>query len=94
VKGFHYLLETYLGLVVCYPILVRVSILSSGYLMFCEISLERDIVLVDEYILKNLCWVFSPKQVFQDKYCVYCGCLSFIDLCICNYCYNSLKFKE
>jgi hypothetical protein len=39
VKGFGYLLEVYLGLVVCYPILVRVSSLSSGYLLFCEISL-------------------------------------------------------
>jgi hypothetical protein len=52
VKGF---LEAYLGMVVCYPILVRVSGLSYGYLLFGEISLERDIVLVDESILKKLC---------------------------------------
>jgi hypothetical protein len=39
VKGFGYLLEAYLGLVVRYSILVRVSGLSSGYLLFCEISL-------------------------------------------------------
>jgi hypothetical protein len=55
VKGFGYLLEAYLGLVVRYPILVRVSGLSSDYLLFGEISLERDIVLVDESILKKLC---------------------------------------
>jgi membrane-bound acyltransferase YfiQ involved in biofilm formation len=39
VEGFGYLLEVYLGLVVCYPILVRVSGLSFGYLLFYEISL-------------------------------------------------------
>ena len=39
VKNFGYLLEDYLGLVVRYPILVRVSDLSSSYLLFCEISL-------------------------------------------------------
>jgi hypothetical protein len=39
VKGFGYLLEAYLVLVVHYPILVRVFGLSSGYLLFCEISL-------------------------------------------------------
>ena len=39
VKGFCYLLEYYIGLVVCYPILVRISSLSSGYVLFCEISL-------------------------------------------------------
>jgi hypothetical protein len=38
-EGFGYLLEAYLGLVVHYPIMVRVSGLSSGYLLFCEISL-------------------------------------------------------
>jgi hypothetical protein len=48
VKGLGYLLEDYLGLVVCYPILVRAFGLSSEYLMFGEISLERDIVLVDD----------------------------------------------
>jgi hypothetical protein len=41
--------------VVRYSILVRVSILSSDYILFGEISLERDIVLVDESILKKLC---------------------------------------
>jgi hypothetical protein len=55
VEGFGYRKEVYLGLVVRYPIMVRVSGLSSSYLLFCEISLERDIVLVDESILKNLC---------------------------------------
>jgi hypothetical protein len=50
-KGFGYLLEDYLGLVVCYPILVRVF----GYPLFGEISLEREIVLVEESILKKLC---------------------------------------
>jgi hypothetical protein len=94
VKGFGYLLEDYLGLVVRYPILVRVSGLSSDYLLFGEISLERDIVLVDESILKKLCWVFSPKRVSQDKSCVYCGCLSFSDPYACNYCFNSLKLKN
>jgi hypothetical protein len=84
VKGFGYLLEAYLGLVVRYPILVRVFGLSSDYLLFGEISLE-DIVLVDESILKKLCWVFSPKRVSQDKSCVYCGCLSFSDLYACSY---------
>jgi hypothetical protein len=59
-KGFDYLLENYLRLLVCYVILVRVSGLSSDYLLFREISLERDIVLVDESILNKLCWVFSP----------------------------------
>ena len=54
-KGFGYLLEDYLGLVVCYPILIRVPGLSYDYLLFGEISLERDIVLVDESILKKLC---------------------------------------
>jgi hypothetical protein len=39
VEGFGYLLEVYLGLVVRYPILVRVFGLSFGYLLFCEISL-------------------------------------------------------
>jgi hypothetical protein len=48
VKGFGYLLEAYLGLVVRYPILIRVSGLSSNYLLFGEIFVERDIVLVDE----------------------------------------------
>jgi hypothetical protein len=38
-RVFGYLLEVYLGLVVHYPILVRVSDLSSSYLLFCEISL-------------------------------------------------------
>jgi hypothetical protein len=43
VKSFGYFLEVYLGLVVRYPILVRVYGLSSGYLLFCEISLgERN----------------------------------------------------
>jgi len=54
VNGFGYLLEAYLGLVVRYPILVKVSGLSSDYLLFGEISLERDIVLADESILKKL----------------------------------------
>ena len=67
VKGFGYLLEDYLGLVVRYPILVRVSGLSSDCLNFGEISLERDIVLVDESILEKLCWVFSPTRISQDK---------------------------
>ena len=39
VKGFGYLLENYLVLVVHYPALVRVSGLSFCYLLFCEISL-------------------------------------------------------
>ena len=47
VKGFGYLLEAYLGLGVHYSILVRVFGISSDYLLFSEISLERDIVLVD-----------------------------------------------
>jgi hypothetical protein len=47
--------------------------------------LERDVVLVDESILKKLCWVFSPKRVSQDKSYVYCGCLSFNDLYVYNY---------
>ena len=38
-EGFGYLLEVYLGLVVVYPILVKVDGPSSGYLLFCEISL-------------------------------------------------------
>jgi hypothetical protein len=62
-EGFGYQKEVYLGLVVRYPIMVRVSGLSSGYLLFFEISLERDIVLVDESILNNISWVFSPKRV-------------------------------
>jgi hypothetical protein len=52
VKGFGYLLETYLGLVVRYPILVKVSSLSYNYLLFGEISLEKDIILEYESILK------------------------------------------
>jgi hypothetical protein len=36
---FGYLLEVYLCLVVRYPILLRFSSLSFGYLLFCEISL-------------------------------------------------------
>jgi hypothetical protein len=36
-------------------------------LLFGEISLVRDIVLVEESILKKLCWVFSPTRVSQDK---------------------------
>jgi hypothetical protein len=63
VKGFGYLLEAYLGLVVCYPILVRVFSLSSDYHLFGDISLKRDNILVDESILKKICWVFSPKRV-------------------------------
>jgi hypothetical protein len=47
VKGFGYLLEAYLGLVVRYPILVRVYVLSNNYLLFGKISLEREIVLVE-----------------------------------------------
>jgi hypothetical protein len=39
VKGFSYLLEAYLGLLLHYSIIVRVSSLSYGYLLFCEISL-------------------------------------------------------
>ena len=70
VKGFCYLLEDYLCLVVHYPILVRVSGLSFDYLLFGEISLERDIVLVDESILKNLCW-FSPPRGFPKINLVY-----------------------
>ena len=54
VKGFGYLLQDYLGLVVHYPILVRVFGLSSDYLLFGEKYLERDIVLVGESILKNI----------------------------------------
>jgi hypothetical protein len=90
VKGFGYLLEDYLSIVVRYSILVRFLV----YLMFGEISLERDIVLVEESILKKLCWVFSPKRVSQDKSCVYCGCLSFSDPYACNYCFNSPKLKN
>jgi hypothetical protein len=85
VKGFGYLVEDYLGLVVRYSILVRV---------FGEISLERDIVLVEESILKKFCWVFSPMRVSQDKSCVYYGCLSFNDPYACSYCFNSLKLKN
>jgi len=62
VKGFGYLLEDYLGLVVCYPILVRIYVLYSDYLMFGDISLERYILIVDESILKKVYWVFSPKR--------------------------------
>jgi hypothetical protein len=86
VKGFGYLLEDHLGLVVRYSILV--------YLLSGEISLERNIVLVEESILKKLCWVFSPTRVSQDKSCVYCGCLSFSDPYACSYCFNSLKLKN
>jgi hypothetical protein len=39
VKAFGYLLVAYLGLVVRYPIIVRVYGISYGYLMFCEFSL-------------------------------------------------------
>jgi hypothetical protein len=88
VKGFVYVLVAYLGLMMRYPILVRVSSLSSDYLLFDEIPLERDIVLVDESILKKLCWVFSPKRVSQDKSCVYCGCFSLSDPYACSYCPN------
>jgi hypothetical protein len=49
------------------------------YLLFGEISLERDIVLVEEYIFKKLCYVFSPTRVSQDKSCVYSGCVYFSD---------------
>ena len=93
-KGFGYLLEDYLGLVVCYSILVRVSGLSFDYLLFGEIYLERDILLVEESILKKLCWVFSPTRVSHDKSCVYCGCLSFNDPYACSYHSNSLKLKN
>jgi hypothetical protein len=41
VEIFGYVLEVYLGLVVHYPILVRVFGLSSSYLMFCEITLGK-----------------------------------------------------
>jgi hypothetical protein len=71
-----------------YPILVRVTGLFSDYLLFGEISLERDIVLVDKSILKKLCWVFFPKRVSHDKSCVYCGCLSYSNPYACNYCSN------
>jgi hypothetical protein len=70
VKGFGYLLEAYLGLVVCYPILVRVSGLSFDYLLFGEISLERDIVLVDKSILKKFVG-FSPPRGFPRINLVY-----------------------
>ena len=33
-----------------------------------------------ESIVKNVCWVFFPVRVFEDKYCVLCDCLSFSDL--------------
>jgi hypothetical protein len=36
-------------------------------LLFDDISLERDIVLVEESILKKRFWVFSPTRVYQDK---------------------------
>jgi hypothetical protein len=91
VKGFGYLLEDYLDLVMCYPILVRVF----GFLFcFGEISPRRDIVLVEESILKKICRVFSPKRVSQDKYCVYCGFLSFSDPYAWSYCLNRLKLKN
>jgi hypothetical protein len=84
-KVFGYLLEDYLDLVVHYPILVRIYGLSSDYILFGKISLERNIVLVDESILKKIFWVFSPTRVSQDKYFVYCGCLSFSDPYACSY---------
>jgi hypothetical protein len=62
--------------------------------MFGEISLRRDIVLVEESILKKLCWVFSPTRVSQDKSCVYCGGLCFSDPYACSYCFNSLKLDN
>ena len=67
VKGFGYLVKDYLGLVVHYSVLVRVF---WWIFYFGEISLERDIVLVEESILKKFCWVFSPTRVSQDKSCV------------------------
>jgi hypothetical protein len=85
---FGYLLEVYLGLVVGYPILVRVSSLSSRFLCFLRFLLERYIVLVGESILNKLCWVFSTKRVSHDKSCVYCGCISFNDIYVCSYCSN------
>jgi hypothetical protein len=71
--------------VVHYTILVRVSGLFFGYLLFGEISLGRDIVRIDESILKKLCWFFSPTRVSQDKSCVYHGCISFSDPYACSY---------
>jgi hypothetical protein len=60
VKGFGYLLEAYLGLVVRYSILVRVS----GYLLFCEISLiERHCTCSRIYIEKALLG-FLPQVGF------------------------------
>jgi hypothetical protein len=54
---------------------------------FVRSLLEKDVVLIDESILKKLCWVFSPKRVSQDKSYVYCGCLSFSDPYACSYDY-------
>jgi hypothetical protein len=90
VTSFGYLLEDYLGPVVHYPILVRILV----YLLFFEISLETDIVLVEESILKKLCWVFSPTTISWDKSSVYCGCLSFSDPYACSYCFNSLNLNN
>jgi hypothetical protein len=90
VKGFAYLVKVYLDLVVHYYILVRVS---GGSFVLVR-SLLRDIVLVEESILKKLCCVFSRTRVSQDKSCVYYGCLSFSDPYACSYCFNRLKLKN
>jgi hypothetical protein len=71
-----------------------VSGLYSNYLLFGDISLKRDSVLVDESILKNLCWVFSPTRVSQEKIFIYCGCLSFSDPYACSYFSNSLNLNN
>jgi hypothetical protein len=62
--------------------------------MFGEISLERDILLIEESILNKICSVFYPTRVSKDKYCVYCGCLYFSDPYACIYFFNSLKLKN
>jgi hypothetical protein len=54
-------------------------------LCFVSSLLERDIVFVDESILKKIFWVFSRKRVSRDKYCVYCGCLSSSDPYGCSF---------
>jgi hypothetical protein len=62
VKGFGYLVKDYLGLVVCYTVLVRVS---DGSFVLVRSFLRETL-----YLLKNLCWVFSHTRVSQDKSCV------------------------
>ena len=71
-----------------YPTTARVSGIACVYLIFWNISLKESIVsilyLADESILKELCWVSSPRGFPRINLCVYCEWLSFSDSDVVN----------